>query len=85
MSREEKYTTIITSYGKVCGLVDLSLFRPVSKLDLSLRGTGYSLMPIYKYSDDVKQRILKKFIYHGEEPRKKLSLDEFKRAISERL
>ena len=43
-------------------MVDLSLFRPASKLDLALRGTGYSLMPFYKYSDDVKSRILHKFI-----------------------
>lgn len=63
MSRVEKYTTIITSYGEVCGLVDWSLFRPASKLDLLLYvyGIGYSLVPIYKYSDDVKQIILHKF------------------------
>lgn len=84
MSREEKYATIITSYGKVCGMVDLSLFRPVSKLDLSLRGTGYSLMPIYKYSDDVKSRILHKFIQSRHEEQK-MSFEKFEEIMSQRI
>lgn len=84
MSRMEKYATIITSYGKICGMVDLSLFTPVSKLDLLLRGTNYGLMPICKYSDDVKSRILHKFA-QSRHQNYKMSFRESLEAVSSKI
>lgn len=61
----EKYVTILNFSGKVCGLIDFSLLKSELAIEKSLRGTGYSLIPIYRYSDDAQRGILRKFYITG--------------------
>ena len=63
MSKVEKYITILNFSGKICGLVDMSLLKSELALEKLLRGTGYSLVSIHRYSDEIKQEILHKLHY----------------------